>query len=466
MEHLKAPIAGDEPFGIYLKGDKPNYRALRNAFNAAQAAWRSLSETQESLENRELAAANSAAWANLAELCETCLKETSKDLEIFTWFTAAQVHGEKPIQNTAAALTAIADLVEESIDSLHPLPPADKLKGDGEQAQAAEIAELRLRPFVQLVGEVEGSGLLAAPMTAHRLIGEVTYGKFILADKNGTLDALRAETSAGLETGYDALTQKVEGLQDMQRQFDRLDTALKKYAAQHSQTAPMIGYGRRLVTDILAAIQRLVEGSNFVWPGVEDEALADEDVPTDTSDAASEPSQAAHGMRGGGMGFDPSANLANRNEALQAVARLATYFRTTEPHSPICLLLDRAVRWGSLSAGDLYREILSEGSVGMAQMSLMTGLESQGFADTFGKRGAGAISHPTLSDYSAAMPKPNLESAAPVAAAAPQSVPVADPAPTVVEPVAEPVSEAEAAASVASDAAEAEPDLPVEDFQW
>ena len=466
MEHLKAPIAGDEPFGIYLKGDKPTYRALRNAFNAAQAAWRSLSETQESLENRELAAANSAAWANLAELCETCLKDTSKDLEIFTWFTAAQVHGEKPIQNTAAALTVIADLVEESIDSLQPLPPADKLKGDGEQAQAAEIAELRLRPFIQLVGEVDGSGLLAAPMTAHCLISEVTYGKFILADKNGTLDALRAETIAGLETGYDALTQKVEGLQDMQRQFDRLDTALKKYAAQHSHTAPMIGYGRRLVTDILAGIQRLVEGNNFVWPGVEDKAPTDEDVTTDASDAVPEQSQAAHGTRGGGMGFDPSTNLANRNEALQSVARLATYFRSTEPHSPICLLLDRAVRWGRLSAGDLYREILSEGSVGMAQMSLMTGLESQGFADTFGNRGTGAIAHPTLSDYSAAMPKPNLESAAPVATAAPQSVSVADPAPTVVEPVVKAVSEAETDASVASDAAESEPDLPVADFQW
>jgi type VI secretion system protein ImpA len=94
MEMLKAPIPGDQPFGIYLKGDKPLYRGLRNAFNAAQAAWRSLSETQESLENRELAAANTAVWTALAEQCETCLTDRSKDLEILTWFTAAQLHRE------------------------------------------------------------------------------------------------------------------------------------------------------------------------------------------------------------------------------------------------------------------------------------------------------------------------------------------------------------------------------------
>ena len=162
MEQLKAPIAGDLAFGVYLKGEKPVYRGLRNAFNAAQAAWRSLSETQESLEDRELAAANTAAWAALADHCETCLKETSKDLEILTWFTAAQLHRDNPLQHCAAALTLLADLVDESIEDLQPMPPAEKLKGDTDEARASEIAELRLRPFVQLVGEVEGSGRPAA----------------------------------------------------------------------------------------------------------------------------------------------------------------------------------------------------------------------------------------------------------------------------------------------------------------
>jgi type VI secretion system protein ImpA len=465
MEHVKAPIPGDLPFGIYVKGEKSIYRALRNAFNAAQAAWRSLSETQESLENRELAAANTAAWTALAEQCETCLKETSKDLEILTWFTAAQLHRDRPLQNCAAVLTVLADLVEEHLEDLQPVPPSDKLKGDSDAARASEIAELRLRPFVQLVGEVEGSGLLAAPMTAHRLIGEVTYGKYILAEKNGTLDALRAEAGAALEAETEALVQNIEALQQMERQFDRLDVRLKKYAAQNGQMPPMIGYGRRIASDILAMVQRLVEGRGFPWPGAA-EATSETEVPSGAAEHGEVAEAAPLAARGGaGSGFDPSANLANRTEALRAIARLATYFRTTEPHSPICLLLDRAVRWGNLSAGELYREILTGGSVGMAQMALMTGLESQGFSDTFGKRGAGTaggIEHPTLPDYASALPVPT----APAVAGARAPAPRADPTPPMAPAALEPVAQDQVGVSTEPEVPESEPDLPVENFQW
>ena len=465
MEHLKAPIPGDLPFGIYVKGEKSIYRSLRNAFNAAQAAWRSLSETQESLENRELAAANTAAWTALAEQCETCLKETSKDLEILTWFTAAQLHRDRPLQNCAAVLTVLADLVEEHLEDLQPVPPSDKLKGDSDAARASEIAELRLRPFVQLVGEVEGSGLLAAPMTAHRLIGEVTYGKYILAEKNGTLDALRAEAGAALESETEVLVQNIEALQQMERQFDRLDVRLKKYAAQNGQMPPMIGYGRRIASDILAMVQRLVEGRGFPWPGAA-EATSETEVPSGAADHGEVAEAAPLAARGGaGSGFDPSANLANRTEALRAIARLATYFRTTEPHSPICLLLDRAVRWGNLSAGELYREILTGGSVGMAQMALMTGLESQGFSDTFGKRGAGTaggIEHPTLPDYASALPVPTAPAVAGASAPAPRADPTRPTAPAALQPVAQD----QVGVSTEPEVPGSEPDLPVENFQW
>lgn len=462
MESLKAPIPGDLAFGIYLKGEKPVYRSLRNAFNAAQAAWRSLSETQESLANRELAAANSAAWTALSEQCETCLRETSKDLEILTWFTAAQLHRDRPVENCAAALTVLADLVEESLEDLQPIPPADKLKGDIEAAQAAEIAELRLRPFVQLVGEVEGSGLLVAPMMAHRLIGEVTYGKYILAEKSGTIEELRAEIGPVLSVEAAALTQKIEALQEMERQFDRLNLRLKKYAAQNGQTTPLIGYGRRLASDVLTAIGRLVDGMGFPWPGAVDalDEGGSEIAEGSGGEVEGTVLQTAR-VAGTGIGFDLAGNVANRTDALRAIARLATYFRTTEPHSPICLLLDRAVRWGNLSAGELYREILTDGSVGMAQMALMTGLESQGFSDTFGQRGAGAageIEHPSLSDYASALPVPTVPADAPVAAPPPRPAP----APAAVEPIAEP------GADVSVDGVEEalDPDLPVDSFQW
>jgi len=169
------------------------------------------------------------------------------------------------------------------------------------------------------------------------------------------------------------------------------------------------------------------------------------------------------------MGFSPQVSVNNRIEALQAVAVLATYFRKTEPHSPICLLLDRAVRWGQLDAGELFREILTAGSTGMGQMALMTGLESQGFSDNFGKRGgcpAGGIEHPTLDNYAAVIPAPDITSMTPQSL----SAPVATVAPNIEQPIVSeseniPAETGQQSTPVAGQT-EPEQDLPIANFEW
>lgn len=459
MKHLLASIPGDAPFGIYLKGEKPLYRGLRNAFNGAQTTWRSLSETQDSLENRELGAANLAAWADLRQKCETCLSETSKDLEILSWFVASKMHGVRPLPDTAEALAMMTDLVELSLDQMQPMPPPEKLKGENDEAQAAEIAELRLRPFVQLFGEVENSGLLNGPMTNTPLIADITYGKFVLAEKDGALDALRKTVETHIAAETESLTQKVEALQEMTLTIDRLDKRITTYAGAHGQSAPLIGYGKRLVTDVLRACEQLVAGQGFAWPGQDegepqDDPAAAPQQEGDAAPAAAEGTAPANGQGGGA--FNPNANIANRNEALVAIAQLAKYFRSTEPHSPICLLLDRAVRWGNLDAGQLYREILSDGSVGMSQMALMTGLESQGFADTFNPRkktAAPIVEHAKLDTYAAPIPS------APVAAAPIEAVRNEPAAQTPAAPPSTPQPDA-------PEAGDDDPDIPIEDFKW
>ena len=101
----------------------------------------------------------------------------------------------------------------------------------------------------------------------------------------------------------------------------------------------------------------------------------------------------------------------------------------------------------------------------MAQMALMTGLESQGFSDTFGKSGAGAaggIEHPTLPDYASALPVPNV----PAVAAARSPAPRADPSKPTAHVTLEPVAENRVAVATEPAVPEAEANLPVENFQW
>lgn len=79
-----------------------------------------------------------------------------------SWYVAAQLHSAKPFENCRDALSDLNGLVEASLHEMHPTPPPAKLKGDTEEARAKEIAELHLRPFVQLFGgycQVVGSRL-------------------------------------------------------------------------------------------------------------------------------------------------------------------------------------------------------------------------------------------------------------------------------------------------------------------
>ena len=75
MTSLTAPISDDQPFGVFLKGERQIYRGLRNAFNAAQTSWRKMTETPDAIEDSENIAANAAAWGALAGQGATCLTE-------------------------------------------------------------------------------------------------------------------------------------------------------------------------------------------------------------------------------------------------------------------------------------------------------------------------------------------------------------------------------------------------------
>ena len=473
---IKTPLAGDDPFGIYLKGDRAAYRGLRNAFNSAQAALRALTETPDALQDRELQAVNATAWEQLRGDCEKTLSETSKDLETMCWWIATMPHGRDPLERTALALRDMADYVVSDIDNLQPILPEAKRRGDTPEAQTAEVAELKLRPFVQLFGESDASGLLYMPLSNTALIGEITYGQFVLAEKHDGPGNLQAAAAEVITSEAGALTSRIEALQAMVAATDVLDPAVRSYAQTHGQPPVSVGYLRRLVVDMLRALEILVEGLGFAWPGAKEDTPAtpdndtDTDSPTGTTGTTSAPTAVQNaGNPPPGAGYNPNASVANRQDALTAIAELATYFRKTEPHSPICLLLDRAVRWGQLDAGELFREILTNGSTGMSQMALMTGLESQGFADSFGKRGAalaGGIEHPVIDNYAAAIPTPDpaaqmlqpapVTAPAPVTNTAPPPV-VADNTPS--EPVAE-------SAPPATDRSEPAEDLPIADFEW
>jgi type VI secretion system protein ImpA len=52
--------------------------------------------------------------------------------------------------------------------------------------------------------------------------------------------------------------------------------------------------------------------------------------------------------------------IRTREQAFQAILRIADFFRRTEPHSPVAYQLERAVRWGRMPLPELLQELIAE----------------------------------------------------------------------------------------------------------
>lgn len=369
---LLTPISEDAPFGRYLKDDRALYRALRNRFNAAQTAFRALSETPESLTDRALQAQNRDAWLALSEQAEEVLTAQSRDLEVLCWFVAAQIHLEKPLERLLSAMRTLVELVETSWDQLQPIPPADKLRAADDEGQGKEIDALKLRSFVQLVGEVPGGGLLYLPLTNLPLIGEVTLGMFLAAERDGRLDGLKQEVAGEVSARSDALTAVVLQLAAIQATLDKLDAALRSVAARCSEAPLHVSRTAKQIGDALRALKLLTEATGFVWPIAPE--TPDSQGPEATEAEIGTPSGDA--VQPHPIGVD--GNGVSRETALQNLEALITHFRKTEPHSPIHTLLARALRWARMPLPDLMAEVMGPESDAMARWSMMAGLESYG----------------------------------------------------------------------------------------
>ncbi|MCE7629255.1 hypothetical protein LZT04_15500, partial [Vibrio fluvialis] len=62
--------------------------------------------------------------------------------------------------------------------------------------------------------------------------------------------------------------------------------------------------------------------------------------------------------------------------AFAELQRIADYFLATEPHSPIYLLLKRAIRWGGMSLPELLEELVGDNNAVQQRIEQLAGLES------------------------------------------------------------------------------------------
>lgn len=79
--------------------------------------------------------------------------------------------------------------------------------------------------------------------------------------------------------------------------------------------------------------------------------------------AAAAPAQGGGAPAAGGAAAAPSGPIGNRKQAFDKLKEVADFLRKTEPHSPVSYLVQRAVKWGSMTLEDVLSELVKNNDV-------------------------------------------------------------------------------------------------------
>jgi len=351
---LLAPISAEHPAGESLLYDAV-YDQLKDA---ARGGGRSQLDADE---------AAAPDWKGLLQLASSTLATRSKDLQIAAWLTEAltQTHGFPGLRD---GLRTLRGLLDTFWDTLHPQIEDGDLEfragrlsylndssaGAARESLAAAIATI---PLTDPAGgaaygyadwresrEVENLGRqdpekYQAALAAGRLAGE-QWDRAVAVGKRAFYEPLYANANEALE------------------ECDRLQQAVGE---RFGRAAPSVLNVRKAIEDCRDLLWRIVEEKRRLEPDAFVEgAAAEAGVPVPS------------GQPSGPLPLEPR----DRADAVRRLAAVATFFKRTEPHSPVSYLVQKAMRWAEMPLEAWLQEVVSD-ETAMARVREMLGIKSE-----------------------------------------------------------------------------------------
>jgi type VI secretion system protein ImpA len=345
LESLLAPFA-DSPAGPDLRQDttpQSPYFRLRDARAEARAEEREADKESIDAEFPQ-------QWRVVRQLALETIATRSKDLEIAAWLAEAALRLDK-LRGFTAAARLMDGLVERFWESLH--PPLDE-----------EGLETRVAPVTGLNGS-GGDGTLIQPLRKLVLFKrrDGTELKFWQYEQSAQAEALKeadrkhrhatgTPVFSDLEEDARAAAKRGE-LTTLYREADGALEAWRSLGARLDVVAgadsPPTGRVRDLLIQIskLAATYAPPPSPDLVdaAPPVSPSIIPDDTTPSSPARATADTSRAV-----------------TRDDMLRELARIADFFRRTEPHSPLAYTLEEAVRRGRMTWPELLQEVMPDPS--------------------------------------------------------------------------------------------------------
>ncbi len=303
---------------------------------------------------------NSSSWGQLREVTEEALLNKTKDLEILGWFITSQLFTSTPFENLAKSAGLIGGFASAYWSDLNPKPPVEKLKAADDSGRNKEWAEFRIKPLLQLVGESNESTSIYVPLQMLPVIGDITYGDYLRAEKNGTLPSLKEQASASYSSDC---KQTLLYLSEAYLNLQESEKIISEKCNEDGATAVSFRFIKSNIEEIIKSVQYLVGEKIRPWPldsnyqlasqqPAAEESLSTESgndkAPTNSPDSV-QPNNTTTTQQTVAVNAIAAGEIVNRDHAFKELRKISEYFRDTEPHSPISFLLERAIRWGYLS---------------------------------------------------------------------------------------------------------------------
>jgi type VI secretion system protein ImpA len=347
---LLEPIPGDAPQGVDIREDfssQSPYNRLRDARSDARDA-------EKMIDNGDPNAGDPMpSWRIVRETGLKTLRETTKDLEVAAWVTEAYVrsHG---LAGLYAGASLIKGLTEQYWDTIFPLPDDYGV-------------ETRVAPITGLNGR-DGGGSLIQPLYKLHFFDRpdgspVTFFTYQSSEQLPALSPERrdARVKAGAIPWDDIEKEaRTAGTASLGRLRDQATAALQAWEGmanvldeKASDDPPSTSHVRDMLRQIHTAAVRYAP------------------APTEAAEeAAAETVEANDAAPAGGVavpgGFSAAARTVSRDDALRSLETLATFFRRTEPASPLAYTLDDAIRRARLTWPELLQEVVPDANVRQA----------------------------------------------------------------------------------------------------
>ncbi len=342
IQSINNPIGSDNPVGSDVRSDNSPtsiYYEIKDKRNAARTIERQVMDGNSDKNPLDL-------WQEVKEKAIHILSIVSKDLEIAVWLIEALLRTDG-YAGLAQGFDVSLGLLEAYWDLIYPLADEDGMS-------------TKLAAYIWLNGN-DSEGTLAAPMINVPIITLGNGGPLVLWQYK---QSLNIEKINDPKKKNQRISEGVIDMKDIQLSVIRTPAAsilqiiseielaltnftkLSQFFDDHCEPddIPPSSNIKNILEACLNDIRTL--GHDVLAMHEEPEVLGDDETVKLSASVK-----------------DSNGLISDRESALRSLANVANYFKVHEPQSPLPYLIERTIRWGGMSLGQLLGEIILDDRV-------------------------------------------------------------------------------------------------------